>query len=381
MPTLTIIHGLPGSGKSTLAMEILKKNPNTVRINRDDIRTALFGEEYHSGKFPNKCERQAQNVETQLIREALRKKQNVVVDNTNLSVRALQPLVDFARAYKYDLKQIPVDVPVEECKRRNHKRAMEGGREVPESAIDRMASRAYDDNGHIKDFIIGKNGIFIVPKETEGMKIIEKYNRSLQKENPIKDKSVVLLDFDGTLVNNAEMSDKFFGNKDKKLDFGGYYQASNDAPFNKSVQTLVRDLRADNLNIFLLTARPDNYAKLTIEKLQQASIPVSRLIMKRDGDFRSDLEFKKEAFQKLQEEQYAVVHAIEDRKKIISLWNQLGVLTSNVDEHIPHPFKEENSYSEPRLNTFFGSGYCIRCGKPLKNGGNIGDICRKKISL
>lgn len=43
MKKLIILVGISGSGKSTWATEYIQKNPDTLRINRDDIRKSLVG--------------------------------------------------------------------------------------------------------------------------------------------------------------------------------------------------------------------------------------------------------------------------------------------------------------------------------------------------
>ena len=41
---ITILIGISGSGKTTLAKEMISKNKNLVRINRDDLRASQNGE-------------------------------------------------------------------------------------------------------------------------------------------------------------------------------------------------------------------------------------------------------------------------------------------------------------------------------------------------
>ena len=43
---ITILIGISGSGKTTIAKEMISKNQNLIRINRDDLRKTLFETEY-----------------------------------------------------------------------------------------------------------------------------------------------------------------------------------------------------------------------------------------------------------------------------------------------------------------------------------------------
>lgn len=97
MPKVIINVGVSGSGKSTWSTEYLKKTPNTVRINRDDIRKMLFGtlEDYYSRKDLSYREGVVSEVEELLFVHALGKKQDIIVDNTNLKTTYVRKWTDF----------------------------------------------------------------------------------------------------------------------------------------------------------------------------------------------------------------------------------------------------------------------------------------------
>ena len=42
---ITILIGVSGSGKTTLAKKLLEINPDAIRVNRDDLRKAIYGVE------------------------------------------------------------------------------------------------------------------------------------------------------------------------------------------------------------------------------------------------------------------------------------------------------------------------------------------------
>lgn len=107
--------GVSGSGKSTWSTEYLKKTPNTVRINRDDIRKMLFGilEDYYIRKDLNYREGVVTEVEELLFVHALGKKQNIIVDNTNLKTSYINKWVDFVSGWNNSTileKEEPVQI-------------------------------------------------------------------------------------------------------------------------------------------------------------------------------------------------------------------------------------------------------------------------------
>jgi len=72
MLKIIICVGIIAAGKSTWAREEVKKNPNTVRINRDDIRSMM-----HNYIWSPENERDVIAVRDFIIRQSLKKKRAV----------------------------------------------------------------------------------------------------------------------------------------------------------------------------------------------------------------------------------------------------------------------------------------------------------------
>ena len=87
-----IYVGIPASGKSTHAKDFVGKNPDWIRVNRDDFRFML--------KDMPVCEMKVENLITNMVNDsiidALMSKFNVIVDNTNLKAKYLNPLVELS---------------------------------------------------------------------------------------------------------------------------------------------------------------------------------------------------------------------------------------------------------------------------------------------
>lgn len=120
MSKLIITRGLPASGKSTWAKQWVLEDPeHRVRINQDDIRLML-------GKYwvPSR-EKLVQEIQFNAIIEALNRKFDVVIDNTNLNNKVLdqfnrliRTFEDYEIEYK-DFFDTPLSVCIERDKNRD----------------------------------------------------------------------------------------------------------------------------------------------------------------------------------------------------------------------------------------------------------------------
>lgn len=136
--------GISGSGKSTWAMAWVAEAPNRARMNRDEVRKALFGEiditkaaEYYSPENEAKVD----EVSNLLMSEWIAQGRDIVVDNTHLHPLAHKELQELAdkNGYTFELKVFRVTV--EEAKANVAKRVAEGGLPVADEFIDAQAEK------------------------------------------------------------------------------------------------------------------------------------------------------------------------------------------------------------------------------------------------
>ena len=157
-PKLLMLKGLPASGKSTYAKELESKG--WARVNKDDIRKEFFPD------YTFKDEKEVVYMEDAEIIAELREGNNVVVDDTNFAPKHQQRLEKIAKEEDADLEVLFIDTPLEECIKRNRKRA----NNVPMEAILNMYRK------------------YIAPYREEHVK----YNDALDE--------AILVDIDGTLA-------------------------------------------------------------------------------------------------------------------------------------------------------------------------------------
>lgn len=123
-----MLVGLPGSGKSTYAKKI-----GANALSSDDIRRLLSddatNQTIHTRVF---------SVLRTLLRQRLELKRPITyIDATSLSRAERRPYFKLGALFNCRMEAVFFDVPVEECQRRNRKRA----RVVPDDVIERMATR------------------------------------------------------------------------------------------------------------------------------------------------------------------------------------------------------------------------------------------------
>ena len=122
MNKFIICRGLPASGKSTWAKQWVLEDPeHRVRINQDDIRLML-------GKYwvPSR-EKLVQEIQFDAIVEALCRKFDVVIDNTNLNKKVLEKfdrLIKTFEDYEIEYKDF-FDIPLSVCIERDRSRALQ----------------------------------------------------------------------------------------------------------------------------------------------------------------------------------------------------------------------------------------------------------------
>ena len=80
MLKIIFLKGIPASGKSTWSKDFISKNPEYIRVNKDELRIMLGSEDN-----PCRNEKKVIAKRDEIIIDALRNGKNVIVDDTNLN--------------------------------------------------------------------------------------------------------------------------------------------------------------------------------------------------------------------------------------------------------------------------------------------------------
>lgn len=132
---------------------------------------------------------------------------------------------------------------------------------------------------------------------------------------------IVIFDIDGTL---ADVSERIHhvGKKPKNWNafFAGMAQ-------DKAIHSMVRlcnILYASRLRILLCTGRSEAHRDETVQWLAEKGVDYHELILRRDGDRRSDTVVKREMLAGMDKSR--IIFVVEDRSRVVEMWRSEGLV-------------------------------------------------------
>lgn len=285
MQKIIMLKGLPASGKSTWAKEKINENSNYIRINKDDIRESI------TGKWTSKKEKIVISIRNSLVKAGISLGKNVIIDDTNLNPKHEQSLKTLAQelGVEFEINDSFLKVPVEECIERDIKRDKSVGYKV----IYKM----------YYDYLY----------QDPSKKIVNSSN---------KKRRCVICDIDGTLAHN-------YGGRNI-YDLTRVKEDTPDPLVCAVLDGLDSTFGIDYLDIIIVSGREDDCRKETEEWLYHNMIPYKALYMRKSGDKRNDAIVKEEIYKEFIEPEYCVLGVIDDRNKVVRMWEKLGVKVMKV---------------------------------------------------
>lgn len=282
MAKMTIMRGLPASGKSTKAEELIHLYGNTVRINKDLLRTML-----HFDRFSRHNEENTRNGARKLADWFLSQDVNVIIDDTNLNERTVQSWKDLARIHNARIEYVDTtNVSVIDCIERDRNREKKVGKHV----IQKMA---------------------------------------LQYLDYMKGEEVVVCDLDGTL---CDITHRLHFAKGETKDWKAFFGFIPGDTLRTEVTDQVLKYEEEGCKIVFVSARPEDcrYAtEVWLEKTFKGYKSDSVLIMREAGDKRDDTIVKSEIYDKYLKN-LKIVKVFDDRPKVIRMWREKGLEVEDV---------------------------------------------------
>ena len=292
-----ILCGIPGAGKSTWANNYVLNNPGWVILNRDSYRKMLKNQWLVEPKIEDLI------TETfcDAILSALRYKQNVIIDNTNLKSKYIMPIVDLVKEYA-DVEYQIFDVSVEKAIERDNARE----KKVGETVIKKM----YKDYSNLLE-TFDFNRISKTPK-------IYKSDAGWKKELS----NIAVFDIDGTLSHMNGKRGPFEWDRVDRDDVDPY------------LVRMVKIHKSYGDTIVILSGRDGSCEELTKEWLTFYGIDHDLVLMRNPGDFRKDSVVKREIYQESLIGKYNIVAIYDDRQQVVDeLRENLGLKVFQVEPH------------------------------------------------
>lgn len=284
MRRLILTVGISNSGKTTWTNEYLKDNPETVDINRDDLRARNFTETgiIQDYKFSKKKESAVSDISFEVAETAKGLSYDIIVSDTNLNPKTRLKWLTWAKENDYNY-----------------------GEEVfttePHVCIKRSLKRDYTVAPHVINIQYKKL------REYLGLPISVEYN--------IIDPDAIIVDIDGTVADMVGVRTPFEWDK-----------VSLDKP-HEDIIDLMFDLSIDYKVIFL-SGRDGCCYDDTLEWILdncRLNAGEFQLYMRTAGDDRADSIVKEELFDKYVRGQYNVKYVLDDRQQMVDRWRAMGL--------------------------------------------------------
>lgn len=312
MQKITLTVGIPACGKSTWAKEEIKKDPEgTTRINRDDLRNMMSN--YH---FCDANEKLVTEASDAILRSALRKGRNIILDETNLTSRNYDKICDIVRELNISamVMEKAFYVDLDEALLRNSKR--EGTSKIPEDVIHKM----WKTSG-------GKQHKFYKPK----VEVIQPEDKNESVGTPDYDSSLpdaIICDLDGTwaLFNSIGKTGKATI-KHPLAQVRSPYDASKaaDDDINEVVRDIVELFYSKGVKIIFCSGREDCYRAQSESHIKKYSNIEYKLFMRQTADVRKDSIVKNEIYEREIKGKYNVKFILDDRSSVVAFWRSIGL--------------------------------------------------------
>jgi len=282
-----ITRGLPGSGKTTWAKQFCAQHPNTIRINNDEIRNHIYGEQ-GSREWSSQVEAEVARRRTKALMAAAARQLDVVIDNTHISENSFKNIKEECKRLGYKVEIVDfLHVPVDECIRRDAQRPKH--EQVGEQVIREMYEKIKNQ--------FAANSI------------------GLPDYTPTGKERCIIVDIDGTLANMDGGRNPY--------DETSVYQ---DKPRKFVLMTVVALMEKYKPRVFIFSGRSERCREETMRwLLDKCGLLVDgervNLVMRQSGDTRKDALVKRDMYDAYVRGKYDVLAVFDDRASVVrELW-------------------------------------------------------------
>jgi predicted kinase len=298
-----IYRGIPASGKTTAALAQQAEKPEIIRVNRDDLRKAMFG--LYWGASVD--EGAVTTVQHEALRAAFATGRPVISDSTNLTNKHVVAQIKIALEAGYGYEYVDFPVTLDVALARDEQRDKPVGPRVIRDFHNR--------------FVVDKeSGLFRPGPVVEPLPTFTPYSPGMGLP------PVILVDIDGTLANHEGVRNPY--------DTSRYHLDG----IHYDVVDLARAYCEHwGVGMVIMSGRDAAFREVTEEWLLKGcsfrkGFDYIDLFMRPEGDRRNDAVVKDELFEKHIVGQYNVDFVLDDRDRVVSMWRAKGLRCFQVAE-------------------------------------------------
>jgi len=142
-------------------------------------------------------------------------------------------------------------------------------------------------------------------------------------------KKTILFDIDGTIADIEHRRPLVEGDRP---DWNSFYSRMGDDQPNAPIVELYLTLwDTGKYDLILLSGRNEEHRNLTEKWLVWNEIPFDKLLMRPSGDFRPDVDIKKDILMKIQGYGKDILFAVDDRQSVVDMWRENGITCLQCD--------------------------------------------------
>ena len=132
---------------------------------------------------------------------------------------------------------------------------------------------------------------------------------------------IVIFDIDGTL---ADVSERIHHVKKKPKNWNAFFQGMAQDKAIHSMVRLCNVLYESGIKILLCSGRSEEHRPQTVQWLAQQGVNYHELILRPDGDKRTDTIVKREMLAGI--DRSKVLFVVEDRSRVVEMWRSEGLV-------------------------------------------------------
>lgn len=132
---------------------------------------------------------------------------------------------------------------------------------------------------------------------------------------------IVIFDIDGTL---ADVSERIHHVKKKPKNWNAFFQGMAQDKAIHSMVRLCNVLYEAGIKILLCSGRNEEHQPQTVQWLAQQGVNYHELILRRNGDMRSDTVVKREMLAGI--DRSKILFVVEDGSRVVEMWRSEGLV-------------------------------------------------------